>query len=89
MHDGRAIHARQGLLATIAVNDAETQTRAWEAQAVPLPSHQAEIDFQKTSSLRQAHVIAQKLNNAVLLYYRDVSSHGWRDTTYFSLWSVR
>ena len=51
---------------------------------VPLPPYRAEIDFQKTSLLRQAHVIAQKLDNVVLLYYRDVFSHSWRDTTYFS-----
>ena len=54
------------------------------AQQRPLPNYEQEIDLQATPSLRQAHVIAQKVESAVLLYYRDVTSHSWRDTTHFN-----
>ena len=54
------------------------------AQPRQLPSCQQEIDLQNTPSLRQAHVVAQKVENTALLYYRDVTSHSWRDVTYFT-----
>ena len=45
------------------------------AEKVPLPPYQ-EIDFQAIPSLRNAHVIAQKMSDAVLLNYQEVL-HGW------------
>ena len=60
-----------------AVEDQGVETSASLARDVPLPPYQAEIDF-------QAHVIVQRLVDAVLLYYKDVSSHSWRISTYFS-----
>ena len=79
---GSSTHAKDYCLWM--VDDQGVETSANRARDVPLPAYQVEIDFQQTPSLAQAHVIAQRLNDAVLLYYRDVSSHSWRNTTYFS-----
>ena len=59
------------------VNGASCAVHA--SPSITLPPWDKQIDLQSTPRVCEAHVIAQKYGEAVILFFREITSHSWRD----------